>query len=233
MLLTGGDPLVFSDDNIAWLLGELRAIPHVEIVRIGSRLPVVNPFRITDALCDVLRAHHPVWLNTHFNHPRELTREAVEACEKLADAGVPVGNQTVLLAGVNDDPETLRELSERLVAARVRPYYLYQAQLIGGTAHLRTPIETGMALMQTLRGHTSGFAVPAYVLDTPDGKVPLTRDYVLGRAGDHVVMRTTRGTLWAEPNPLPDGVASSLPRVAMPDEARTVPTGAPTFVHSS
>ena len=232
VLLTGGDPLVFSDDNLAWLLGELRAIPHVEIVRIGSRLPVVNPFRITDALCDVLRAHHPVWLNTHFNHPRELTREAVEACERLADAGVPVGNQTVLLAGVNDDPATLRALSERLVAARVRPYYLYQAQLIGGTAHLRTPIETGMALMRTLRGHTSGFAVPAYVLDTPDGKVPLTRDYVLGRAGDHVVMRTTRGTLWAEPNPLPDGVASALPRVEMPADARTVPTGAPTFVHA-
>ena len=234
VLLTGGDPLVFSDDNLAWLLGELRAIPHVEVVRIGSRLPVVNPFRVTDALCDVLRAHHPVWLNTHFNHPRELTREAVEACERLADAGVPVGNQTVLLAGVNDAAETLRALSERLVAARVRPYYLYQAQLIGGTAHLRTPIEAGMALMQALRGHTSGFAVPAYVLDTPDGKVPLTRDYVLGRAGDHVVMRTTRGTLWAEPNPL-DGFEGpvSLPRIERPPEARTVPTGAPTFVHGS
>jgi len=233
VLLTGGDPLVFSDDNIAWLLGELRAIPHVDIVRIGSRLPVVNPFRITDALCDVLRAHHPVWLNTHFNHPRELTREAIEACERLADAGVPVGNQTVLLAGINDDASTLRELSERLVAARVRPYYLYQAQLIGGTAHLRTPIETGMGLMQTLRGHTSGFAVPTYVLDTPDGKVPLTRDYVLGRAGDHVVMRTTRGTLWAEPNPLPEDVASALPIIELPKEARTIPTGAPTFVHAT
>ena len=233
VLLTGGDPLVFSDDNLAWLLGELRAIPHVEVVRIGSRLPVVNPFRITDALCEILAAHHPVWLNTHFNHPRELTREAREACERLAAAGVPVGNQTVLLAGVNDDAAVLRALGEGLVAMRVRPYYLYQAQLIGGTAHLRTPIETGLALMRALRGSTTGFAVPAYVLDTPRGKVPLTRDYVRGRAGDHVVMETTRGTLWAEPNPLPPGFACdvTLPEVSMPAEAETVPTGAPTFVY--
>ena len=233
VLLTGGDPLVFSDDNLAWLLGELRAIPHVELIRIGSRLPVVNPFRITDGLCDVLAAHHPVWLNTHFNHPSELTVEAREACEKLAAAGVPVGNQTVLLAGVNDDAETMRALCEGLVAMRVRPYYLYQAQLIGGTAHLRTPIEAGMALMRELRGHTTGFAVPAYVLDTPRGKVPLTLDYVRGRAGDHVVMETTRGTLWAEPNPLPPGFESAvrLPEIPMPPAAETVPTGAPTFVY--
>ena len=233
VLLTGGDPLVFSDANLDWLLGELRAIPHVEVVRLGSRLPVVNPMRVTDALCRVLRRHHPVWLNTHFNHPKELTREAAEACARLADAGVPVGNQTVLLAGVNDDAETMRALCEGLVRMRVRPYYLYQAQLIGGTAHLRTPIETGMGLMRALRGHTSGFAVPAYVLDTPDGKVPLTRDYVLGRAGTYVVMETTRGTLWAEPNPLPDacGPPVRLPEIAMPPEARTVPTGAPRFVY--
>ncbi|MEL7169606.1 MAG: KamA family radical SAM protein, partial [Bacteroidota bacterium] len=183
VLLTGGDPLVFADKQLAWLLGELRAIPHVEVIRLGSRLPVVNPFRITDELCDILKAHHPIWLNTHYNHPRELTYEAREACAKLAEAGVPVGNQTVLLGGINDDLATMKALSEGLVAMRVRPYYIYQAQLIGGTAHLRTPIETGMALMRGLRGHTSGFAVPTYVLDTPDGKVPLTRDYVLGRAG--------------------------------------------------
>ncbi|MEO1572586.1 MAG: KamA family radical SAM protein [Bacteroidota bacterium] len=232
VLLTGGDPLVFADKQLAWLLGELRAIPHVEVVRLGSRLPVVNPFRITDELCDILKAHHPIWLNTHYNHPRELTYEACEACAKLAEAGVPVGNQTVLLGGINDDLATMKALSEGLVAMRVRPYYIYQAQLIGGTAHLRTPIETGMALMRGLRGHTSGFAVPTYVLDTPDGKVPLTRDYVLGRAGDHVVMETTRGTLWAEPNPLPDGYAPpiALPEITMPPEARTIPTGAPTFV---
>ena len=232
VLLTGGDPLVFSDANLDWLLGELRAIPHVEVVRLGSRLPVVNPMRVTAELCAVLQRHHPVWLNTHFNHPNELTPEARAACARLADAGVPVGNQSVLLAGVNDDAATMRRLCEGLVAMRVRPYYLYQAQLIGGTAHLRTPIETGMALMRSLRGHTSGFAVPAYVLDTPDGKVPLTRDYVRGRASDHVVMETTRGTLWAEPNPLPDAYdGPRLPEVAMPEGARTVPTGAPRFVY--
>jgi lysine 2,3-aminomutase len=233
VLLTGGDPLVFSDANLDWLLSELRDIPHVEIVRLGSRLPVVNPMRITPELCAVLARHHPVWLNTHFNHPKELTREAAEACARMADAGVPVGNQTVLLAGVNDDAETMRGLCEGLVRMRVRPYYLYQAQLIGGTAHLRTPIETGMGILRALRGHTSGFAVPAYVLDTPDGKVPLTRDYVLGRAGDWVVMETTRGTLWAEPNPLPDGYEPPvrLPEIEMPEGVRTVPTGAPRFVY--
>jgi lysine 2,3-aminomutase len=231
VLLTGGDPLVFSDRQLDWLLGELRAIPHVEVIRLGSRLPVVNPFRITPELAAILRRHHPVWLNTHFNHPNELTLEAAEACARLAEAGVPVGNQSVLLGGINDEPAVMKALVEGLVAMRVRPYYVYQAQLIGGTAHLRTPIEAGMALMKALRGHTSGFAVPTYVLDTPDGKVPLTRDYVLGRAGGHVVMETTRGTLWAEPNPLPDGYAGPrLPEIAMPPEARTIPTGAATFV---
>ncbi len=233
VLLTGGDPLVFSDANLDWLLSELRAIPHVEVVRLGSRLPVVNPFRITDELVAVLRKHHPVWLNTHFNHPKELTPEAAEACARLADAGVPVGNQSVLLRGINDDPAVMKALVEGLVAMRVRPYYLYQAQLIGGTAHLRTPIEAGMHLMRQLRGHTSGFAVPAYVLDTPDGKVPLTMDYVRGRAGDHVVMETTRGTLWAEPNPIPEGydLPLRLPEVDLPAGAKTVPTGAPRFVY--
>jgi lysine 2,3-aminomutase len=230
VLLTGGDPLVFSDDNLDWLLGALRAIPHVEIIRLGSRLPVVLPQRITPELCAVLKKYHPVWLNTHFNHPEELTDEAELAAARLAEAGVPVGNQSVLLAGVNDDLPTMKALVEGLVRMRIRPYYVYQAQLIGGTAHLRTSIEKGMALMKGLRGHTSGFAVPSYVLDTPDGKVPLTRDYVLGRAGRHVVMETTRGTRWAEPNPMAEGETSSLPEIEMPADARTIPTGAPTFV---
>lgn len=232
VLLTGGDPLVFSDANVAWLLGELRAIDHVEIIRFGSRLPVVNPFRITDDLCRIFSEHHPVWLNTHFNHPKELTPEAHAAAARLAEAGVPVGNQSVLLRGINDDPAVMKALCEGLVAMRVRPYYVYQAQLIGGTAHLRTPIEVGMNLMRHLRGRTSGFAVPAYVLDTPEGKVPLTRDYVRGRSGDHVVMETTRGTVWAEPNPVPEEMELSLPlpKVDMPDEALTVPTSAPSFV---
>jgi lysine 2,3-aminomutase len=232
VLLTGGDPLVFNEANLAWLFERLRAIPHIEVIRIGSRLPVVNPFRMTDALCDLLKAHHPIWLNTHFNHPKELTPEAAAACARLAEAGVPVGNQTVLLRGVNDNLDTMKALVEGLVAMRVRPYYIYQAQLIGGTQAFRTPIETGMALMRGLRGHTSGFAVPTYVLDTPFGKVPLTMDYVVGRAGDHVLMRSTRGDLWAEPNPLAPGEPPplTLPEVELPEGVATVPTGAPTFV---
>lgn len=231
VLLTGGDPLVFNEAHLGWLLQKLRAIPHVEVIRLGSRLPVTLPFRVTDELCDLLKAHHPVWLNTHFNHPKELTPEAAAACARLAEAGVPVGNQTVLLRGINDDLATMKALVEGLVAMRVRPYYLYQAQLIGGTAHFRTPIETGMALMRRLRGHTSGFAVPTYVLDTPFGKVPLTRDYVLGRAGDHVVMETPRGDLWAEPNPLGgETPALTLPEIDLPAGIATIPTGAPTFV---
>ncbi len=231
VLLTGGDPLVFNEANLSWLLERLRAIPHIEVIRLGSRLPVTLPYRITDDLCNLLRAHHPVWLNTHFNHPKELTPEAAAACAKLAEAGVPVGNQTVLMRGINDDLATMKALVEGLVAMRVWPYYLYQAQLIGGTAHFRTSIETGMALMRGLRGHTSGFAVPSYVLDTPFGKVPLTMDYVRGRAGDHVVLESTRGDLWAEPNPLGDETPPLiLPEVDLPPGIATLPTGAPTFV---
>jgi len=201
VLLTGGDPLVFSDDKLAWLLGELRAIPHVEIVRLGTRLPVTLPYRVTPELCALLAEHHPVWLNTHFNHPRELTREAAEACDRLTRAGIPVGNQSVLLRGINDDTETMKALCEGLVRMRVRPYYCYQAQLLEGTAHFRVPIEDGIALFRGLRGRTSGFAIPLYVLDTPHGKVPLTHPFVRGREGDDVVVETFEGKLWREPNP--------------------------------
>jgi lysine 2,3-aminomutase len=234
VLLTGGDPLTFNDRHLRWLLTRLRAIDHVEVIRFGTRMPVKLPYRITDALCDLLASHHPIWVNTHFNHPKEITDDAAAALDRLLAAGVPVGNQTVLLRGINDDLATMKALCERLVARRVRPYYLYQAQLIGGTAHLRTPIETGMALMQALRGRTTGFAIPTYVLDTPHGKVPLDGSYVLGRAGDHVVMRTWDGTLWAEPNPLPPGYAPpegtpavTLPSIALPPDAATISTEAP------
>lgn len=234
VLLTGGDPLILGDNQLAWILEKLRAISHVEIIRIGSRLPVVNPFRITDELCNLLAEHHPVWLNTHFNHPKELTPDVAAAADRLSRAGVPIGNQTVLLKGINDNIRTMTALVEGLVALRIRPYYIYHAQLIGGTAHFRTSVESGMALMKQLRGHTSGFAVPQYVLDTPHGKIPLTRDYVLGRAGDYVVMESTRGKLWAEPNPLhpEDNVPLRLPQIELPADIDTIPTGAPKFVYA-
>ncbi len=231
VLLTGGDPLTFNSRHLEWLLSRLRAIDHVEIIRFGTRMPVKLPYRITDELCELLARYHPIWVNTHFNHPKELTDDAAEAVAKLAAAGVPVGNQTVLLRGINDDAATMKALCEGLVRMRVRPYYLYQAQVIGGTAHFRTPIETGMAIMQALRGRTSGFAIPTYVLDTPYGKVPLNRSYVRGRAGDYVVMESYDGRLWAEPNPIPPGetLPLELPAVELPADADTIPTDGETF----
>lgn len=201
VLLTGGDPLVFSDERLDWLLSELRAIPHVDLIRLGTRLPVTLPFRVTPELCAVLERHHPIWVNTHFNHPSELTAEAAEACDRLLRAGVPVGNQSVLLAGVNDDVETMKALCEGLVRMRVRPYYCYQAQLLEGTAHFRVPIERGVELFRALRGRTTGFAIPQYVLDTPYGKVPLGYPYLRGREGDEVVVESPDGRLWRERNP--------------------------------
>ncbi|PSQ99021.1 MAG: arginine 2,3-aminomutase [Bacteroidetes bacterium SW_7_64_58] len=229
VLLTGGDPLTFNEANLEWLLGKLRAIDHVELIRFGTRMPVKLPYRITDELCDLLAQYHPLWINTHFNHSKELTDDAAAAIDRLKDAGIPVGNQTVLLRGINDAPATMKALNEGLVRMRVRPYYLYQAQIIGGTGHLRTPIEVGMHIMRQLRGRTSGFAIPDYVLDTPHGKVPLNRSYVKGRAGDHVLMESYDGTLWAEPNPIPEGadLPVRLPRVEMPEGVDTIPINRP------
>ena len=229
VLLTGGDPLTFNEANLEWLLGKLRAIDHVELIRFGTRMPVKLPYRITDELCDLLAQYHPLWINTHFNHPKELTDDAAAAIDRLKDAGIPVGNQTVLLRGINDAPATMKALNEGLVRMRVRPYYLYQAQIIGGTGHLRTPIEVGMHIMRQLRGRTSGFAIPDYVLDTPHGKVPLNRSYVKGRAGDHVLMESYDGTLWAEPNPIPEGadLPVRLLRVEMPEGVDTIPINRP------
>ncbi len=201
VLLTGGDPLVYSDDRLDWLIGRLREIPHVEIVRLGTRLPVTLPYRVTDELCEMLRRHHPIWVNTHFNHPREITPAAIAACEKLVDAGIPVGNQSVLLEGINDDAATMKQLCEALVAMRVRPYYCYQAQLLAGTAHFRVRIEDGIELFQQLRGRTSGFAIPQYVLDTPHGKVPISYPTLRGREGDDYVVEAWDGGVWREPNP--------------------------------
>jgi len=229
VLLTGGDPLVLSDTHLDRLLTALRAIDHVEVIRIGSRMPVKLPYRITDGLCEILARHGPVWLNTHFNHPSEITPAARQGINRLVSHGIPVGNQTVLLRGINDDTGVMKRLCEQLVHARVRPYYLYQGQLIGGTAHLRTPIETGLEIMASLQGRTTGFAIPRYVLDTPFGKVPLDGSWLVGRFGMYVVMRTTRGTYWAEPNPKTGSARDSFGlRDLDPEE---IPDGTMTLVN--
>ncbi len=201
VLLSGGDPLLLSDDQLDHLLTALRAIPHVETVRIGSRVPVTLPQRVTASLVKVLKDAGPLYLNTHFNHPRELTPEASRACGLLADAGVVLGNQTVLLRGVNDDTETLRRLFKGLLRIRVRPYYLHQMDLVQGAGHFRTRIEEGLALMRELRGPVSGLAIPQYMVDLPGGlgKVPLTPDY-LRKVGDVTQIEAPDGTLVTYPN---------------------------------
>ena len=170
VILSGGDPLLLPDDRLDAVLCALRKIPHVEIIRIGTRVPVTLPERITPRLVRMLKRHHPLYLNTHFNHPREITPQSAKACAALADAGIPLGNQSVLLKGVNDDPLVMRSLMQRLLAIRVRPYYIHQMDLVQGTAHFRTAVAKGVAVMQALRGHTSGLAVPHYVIDLPGGK---------------------------------------------------------------
>jgi lysine 2,3-aminomutase len=204
VLVTGGDPLMLPDGTIAEILGGLRAIEHVEIIRIGTRAPVTLPQRITSELCALLARFHPLWINTHFNHPNELVPEAIAACARLANAGIPLGNQSVLLKGINDDVGTMRRLVRGLVRARVRPYYLFQCHLARGTAHFRTPVETGLDIVSALRGSTTGFAVPAYVVDTPRGKVVLSPQNIVERTRDAVVLRCPDGSRWREPNPRED-----------------------------
>lgn len=203
VVLSGGDALCISDNMLEYVISELRKIDHVEIIRIGSRTPVVMPMRITDKLCEMLRKYHPVWLNTHFNHPKELTPEAVEACRKLADAGVPLGNQTVLLRGVNDDVHVMRSLMHKLVKSRVRPYYIYQCDLSMGISHFRTPVAKGIEIIEALRGHTSGFAVPTFVVDAPGGggKTPVMPQYIISQTPDKVILRNYEGliTTYTEP----------------------------------
>ena len=202
VLLTGGDPLMLNDGELDDILVQLRMIKHVEIIRIGTRAPCTWPERITGALADMLASHHPVWLNTQFNHPREVTDDAAQAVDILLKRGIPVGNQSVLLKGINDSPEIMKELLHRLIRIRVRPYYLYQAQFLAGTGHFVTSIEMGINLIKSLRGWTTGFAVPQYVLDTPYGKVPINPDYLIGRDGDEMMLRSYDGKIWREPNPI-------------------------------
>ncbi len=201
VLITGGDPLMHSDDLLEEILSRLRAIEHVEIIRIGTRTPCTMPQRVTEKLCRMLKKYHPLWINTQFNHPKELTPQAGEACARLAAAGIPLGNQSVLLKGINDDPAVMKSLVQGLVKIRVRPYYLYQAQILAGTAHFRTPIETGIRIIESLRGYTTGFAVPTYVLDTPYGKIPLYTHTIVKRDDEAVYLKNFEGKVWREPNP--------------------------------
>ncbi|MBI4700180.1 MAG: lysine 2,3-aminomutase [Deltaproteobacteria bacterium] len=203
VLVSGGDPLMLPDERLDWILGRIRAIRHVEVVRLGTRVPVVLPQRITPELVAMLRRHQPLWLNTHFNHPRELTSESTQALEMLADGGIPLGNQSVLLRDVNDCPLVMRDLVQGLVRRRVRPYYLYQCDLSRGIEHFRTPVSKGIEIMEMLRGHTSGFAVPTYVVDAPGGggKIPVMPNYLISMAPRRVVLRNFEGvfTVYHEP----------------------------------
>ena len=197
VLLSGGDPFMLSDEYLDWILTELRAIPHVEVIRIGTRVPVTLPFRVTDNLVAMLKKHHPIWVNTHFNHPKEMTESAQIAVAKLADAGIPLGNQSVLLAGINDCPRIMKALVQQLVKNRIRPYYLYQCDLSEGISHFRTPVSKGIEIMENLVGHTSGFAVPRYVIDAPGGggKIPIFPNYLLTWSVHKVVLRNYEGMI--------------------------------------
>lgn len=201
VLLSGGDPLLFSDSKLESLLSQLRAIPHLEFLRIGSRIPIFLPQRITPALCQMLRKYHPLWMSVHTNHPKELTSEVRAALERLSDHGIPLGNQSVLLRGINDSADTLKQLFHKLLLCRVRPYYLYQCDLIQGSAHLRTTIAEGLEIMDKLRGHTTGYAVPQYVVDGPGGggKIPLNPQYIIGQTGDRFILRNYRGDVYEYP----------------------------------
>jgi len=203
VLLSGGDALLMSDDRLEYILSELRKIDHVEIIRIGSRTPVVLPQRITPELFEIIKKYHPVWLNTHFNHTNEITPDSKRATAMLADAGVQLGNQSVLLRGVNDCVHVMRKLVNGLAYIRVRPYYIYQCDLSLGLSHFRTPISKGLEIIEGLRGHTSGFCVPTYVVDAPGGggKIPVMPDYMISQNPDHVVLRNFEGviTTYKEP----------------------------------
>ncbi len=203
VLLSGGDPLSIGDDKLDYLLGRLRRIPHVEFVRIGTKIPLVLPQRITRDLVRMLKKHHPLWMSLHVTHPSEFSPEVTEATARLADAGIPLGSQTVLLKGVNDDVDIMRTMMHGLLMRRVRPYYLYQCDPIRGSAHFRTPVERGVEIIRALRGHTTGYAVPTFVVDAPGGggKIPVSPDYVAGREGDALVLTNYQGGRFRYPDP--------------------------------
>lgn len=202
VILSGGDPLMVTDYALEKVLSALRAIPHVEIIRLGTKMPCVLPQRITPKLCKMIRKYHPIYVNTHFNHPWECTPEAEKACGMLADAGCPVGNQAVLMKGVNDNADVMLDLHRKLLKMRVRPYYIYQADLTKGTNHFRTPVRVGLEIMDKLRGHTSGLAIPYFVIDAPGGggKIPLLPQYVLGRNGNDIILRNYKYDVYTYPD---------------------------------
>lgn len=204
VLVSGGDPLTLAEDRLDWILSNLRAIPHVEFLRIGSKVPAVLPQRITPQLCRTLRKYHPLWISLHFTHPDECTPEAHAACTRLADAGIPLGSQTVLLKGINDNVATMKQLIHKLLLMRVRPYYLYQCDPISGSSHFRTSVSKGLEIIEGLRGHTTGYAVPTYVIDAPGGggKIPLQPNYVVGRDGNDLLIRNYEGHTYRYPDPV-------------------------------
>jgi lysine 2,3-aminomutase len=202
VLISGGDPLSLDDDRLEYILGRLRKMPHVEFLRIGSKQPVVQPMRITPALTRILKRYHPLWMSLHFTHPDELTPEVAEACARLADAGIPLGSQTVLLKDVNDNVETMTKLMQGLLRNRVKPYYLYQCDPISGSAHFRTPVSKGVEIIRGLRGHTTGYAVPTFVVDAPNGggKIPVAPDYVVGYEGNDLLLQSYDGDTYRYPD---------------------------------
>jgi lysine 2,3-aminomutase len=202
VLISGGDPLSLDDDRLEYILRRLRKIPHVEFIRIGSKQPVVQPMRITPSLTRILKRYHPLWMSLHFTHPDELTPEVAEACARLADAGIPLGSQTVLLKGVNDNIDTMKTLMQGLLKIRVKPYYLYQCDPISGSAHFRTPVSKGVELIRGLRGHTTGYAVPTFVVDAPNGggKIPLSPDYVVGYENGDLLLNSYDGGTYRYPD---------------------------------
>jgi lysine 2,3-aminomutase len=202
VLISGGDPLSLDDERLDYILGRLKQIPHVEFVRIGSKQPVVQPMRITPELVKILKRHGPVWMSLHFTHPDELTPEVAAACGRLADAGIPLGSQTVLLKGVNDDVATMKSLLHGLLKIRVKPYYLYQCDPISGSSHFRTPVSRGVELIRALRGHTTGYAIPTFVVDAPGGggKIPISPDYVVGYENGDLLLRGYDGGTYRYPD---------------------------------
>jgi lysine 2,3-aminomutase len=204
VLLSGGDPLTLAPRILEELLGRLREIPHIEIIRIGTRVPVFMPMRVTEELTGMLEKFHPLWLNIHVNHPNEITAELADACDRLSRAGIPLGNQSVLLAGINDCPHIMRKLVQDLVRIRVRPYYLYQCDLVEGAGHFRTPVAKGIEIMEALRGHTSGYAVPTFVVDAPGGggKIPVAPNYTISQSDHKVVLRNYEGYITSYEEPL-------------------------------